>query len=224
MSSELSNKVRAWVEKKVGGKAVARPRSHRHAKDDKCFVLVDEALEAAGAKSARDFADGGIIRAGDDYVWGTEVEVGKVQPGDVLQFRDHVVVTKVEEMTEKGSWEEREVWDNERPHHTAVVVEVREDGTVVVAEQNVRPRPNRVSRNEIARLAAGEEVRRVSRNRRHTITVTGSVTVYRPVPKIKGAMLHLEETEPVLESRRRFAHFTPAAGGFKRRGGPLGLA
>ena len=196
--NELSGKVKAWVESRIGGNAITRKPGHPHARDDKCFVLVDEALQGAGAKTARDFAPDGRIGPNDNYVWGDPVELDKIQPGDVLQFRNHKVVVRADVQNENGMWREQSTsGPYVRPHHCAIVVEVKADGTVVVAEQNVKPHADKVSRNEIARLEAGEETRRVSREQRLVITVdhhavaavgdpalTKAVTVAHPIRRV----------------------------------------
>jgi len=97
-----------------------------------CFDLVDTALRGAKAKSAADY---GKISRDADYVWGTPVSLSSLQPGDVIQFRnysfDKTVVTK----TDKSTTTEEAGGD--RPHHTAIVESVGDDGAVTVLEQNV---------------------------------------------------------------------------------------
>ena len=223
--NELSGKVKAWVESRIGGNAITRKPGHPHARDDKCFVLVDDALQGAGAKTARDFAPDGRIGPNDNYVWGDPVELDKIQPGDVLQFRNHKVVVRADVQNENGMWREQSTsGPYVRPHHCAIVVEVKADGTVVVAEQNVKPNANKVTRNEIARLEAGEETRRVSREQRLVITVEGQVWAYRPAPKAKGASLFPGQKSLKSGSRRVYAQFDPRTGGLKLPPGPLGRA
>ena len=97
--------------------------------------------------------DFGKVTLHSDYVWGHAVDLDRIRPGDVLQFRNHVV--KVHTETDAG-WEERTYT---QPHHTAVVVAVEGDGSVIVVEQKVKPDPKKVTRNVIARLAQGTETR-----------------------------------------------------------------
>lgn len=189
---------------KVGKKAVG---------DGECFALVDRELKKIGAKSAEDF---GTVTVTADYVWGIEVSLSDVQPGDVLQFRDHVVTVRTE--TPQG-WKERTYT---RGHHTSVVVAVNGDGSVVVVEQKVKPNPKQVSKNTIARLPAGEETRAPDKSTTMTIIVTGTVKAYRPVPKEKGAFL-FQLDDVGGERRRIFASFVPVDGGPSRPVGPLGL-
>ena len=191
---------------KVGKKAVG---------DGECFALVDEALKAVGAKSAEDF---GTVTFTADYVWGIEVPLSDVKPGDILQFRDHVVTVRTE--VKEQRWEERRY---KRGHHTSVVVAVNGDGSVVVVEQKVKPNPKQVTKNTIARLAAGEETRAPDTSTTITITVEGTVRAYRPVPKEKGAFLFRLD-DLAGEQRRMFASFVPGDGGPRRPAGPVGLS
>ncbi len=143
----------------------------------------------------------------------------------MLQFRNHKVVVRADVQNENGMWREQSTsGPYVRPHHCAIVVEVKPDGTVVVAEQNVRPHADKVSRNEIARLEAGEETRRVSREQRLVITVEGQVWAYRPAPKAKGASLFPGQKSLKSGSRRVYAQFDPRTGGLKLPPGPLGRA
>ena len=213
MGEGVADVLKAIVEAKVGKKAVG---------DGECFALVDMALKSAGAKSAEDF---GKVTLHSDYVWGHAVDLDRIRPGDVLQFRNHVV--KVHTETDAG-WEERTYT---RPHHTAVVVAVEGDGSVIVVEQKVKPDPKKVTRNVIARLAQGTETRSGTLEQngvRHaakiTITVTGVVKAYRPVPQSKGASLFQRNLGPLGATRQMLARYIPSEGGPKRRPGPIGTA
>ena len=213
MGEGVANVLKAIVEGKVGKKAVG---------DGECFALVDMALKLAGAKSAEDF---GRVTRTSDYVWGHAVALDRIRPGDVLEFRNHVVTVRIETAT---GWEERTYT---RPHHTAVVVAVEGDGSVIVVEQKVKPDPKKVTRNVIARLAQGTEARSgileqngVQHAAKITITVTGTVKAYRPVPKSQGASLFQRHLGPAGATRQMLAHYIPSEGGPKRRPGPLGTA
>jgi hypothetical protein len=216
-AKDLADRIKSAAEKMVGGKAVAGGRDKGGID---CFALVDHVLKSEGGKSASDF---GEVTPNADYVWGEAVDLDAVQPGDVLQFRDHAVKIRTQTLGET-KWEDTsEEGPARRPHHTAVVVEVREDGSVVVVEQNVKPTPNKVTRNVIARLAEGEETRRPSNMVRKIITVTGTVKAYRPVFKPKGATLFHPDKESTLAGKRMLAaHYSPNEGGPKRPQGPLG--
>lgn len=231
-AEKLADSIRSSAEKKVGGKAVDGGKDKGGID---CFALVDELLEDAGAKRPKDF---GKVTPTADYVWGDPVELDKIKPGDILQFRNHLVTIRTQKLGEV-TWEETSIeGPAKRPHHTAVVVEVHEDGSVVVVEQNVRPDPKKVRRSVIAGLAPGEETRPKGGGLREIITVRGTVKAYRPVPKDvkqekqetgkseKGTMLFLFPTHQELEGvgQRTLAQHSPREGGAKRQPGSLGKA
>jgi hypothetical protein len=78
----------------------------------------------------------------DDYVWGTAIAVGAAIPGDILQFRNHIVtttvITKVTLEDGSGTIETKQS-TMKRPHQTAIVAENRGAFGLVVFEQNVEP-------------------------------------------------------------------------------------
>jgi hypothetical protein len=103
--------------------------------DGECGTLAQAALQEAGAKPVNEFAES---PGPGDFAWGELVFVlevkggkrtrepagGKAQPGDVIQYRDATV--------RKGGG--LAVF----PHHTAVVVEVKANGDLIVYEQNMQ--------------------------------------------------------------------------------------
>ena len=187
-----------------------------------CFALVDKLLRSIGAQSA---ADGDVpITATADYDWGDGILLDSIQPGDILQFRKHVVHTQT--LTHaNGKWHETEVRTLTRPHHTAIVMEVHKDGSVTVVEQNVHPNPGKVTRNVIPKLEAGESTRRVGDDVKIKMTVTGAVRAYRPAPKAEKGASRWHPGRPTAGGLRMLAHGTaPTAGGVKRVPGPLGIA
>jgi hypothetical protein len=184
-----------------------------------CFALVDQLLKSLSAKTAADF---GEVTVDADYVWGTAVALDSVQPGDILQFRDHTVVTRTEALG-PTRWAMTEEQTQHRPHHTAVVIEVISGGGVVVVEQNVKPDKKKIRRNVIDGLAEGEETRYISNKLKKIIKVTGKAWAYRPVGKSKGAELMLPGTSPG-GVQQRMGHFTPDGGGPARQPGPIGMA
>jgi len=232
LAENLAESIKTSAGKKVGGKAVDGGKDKGGID---CFALVDELLKKAGAKRPKDF---GEVTPNADYVWGEEVDLDKIKPGDILQFRDHTVTIRTEKLGE-FKWE---VTSTEgparRPHHTAVVVEVKEDGSVVVVEQNVKPDPKKVRRSVIAGLAAGEQTRHRTNVEREIITVAGSVKAYRPVPKTektqpeesqgskpeKGTILFPLRQKSAGAGQRALAQCVPCEGGAKRQPGPLGEA
>jgi hypothetical protein len=104
-----------------------------------CWTLANNALLAAGVKSSTAYKDSPNKT---DYVWGDLVfgvdakdgkttetgKASKVQPGDVVQFRDASFAGK-----QAGGG----TYSLTASHHTAVVTEVTNDGkTVTVLHQN----------------------------------------------------------------------------------------
>lgn len=210
MSDDLNAKLKAAAEKMVGGKALIS----KYGLD--CFALVDKLLRNLGAQTA---ADGDVpVTATADYDWGDGILLDSIQPGDILQFRKHVVHTQTFTFA-NGKWHETETRTLTRPHHTAIVMEVHKDGSVTVVEQNVYPNPKTVTRNVIPRLESGEETKRVNSELKIKMTVTGAVRAYRPAPKPQKDASVLAPGGP----RTLANSVVPAQGGARRLPGPLGM-
>jgi hypothetical protein len=206
---DLNARLKAEAEKMVGEKAV----TSKYGLD--CFALVDKLLRKLGAATA---ADGDVaVTKTADYDWGDGILLESIQPGDILQFRDHVVDIGTWKLV-NGKWHETSGRTLTRPHHTAIVIEVRADGSVLVVEQNVHPNADKVTRNVIPRLESGEETRKVSSEEKIKLKVTGSVSAYRPIPKpAKGASLS-------AGGSGMLASLAPSEGsGGKRVPGSLGM-
>src|SRR5262249_21646351 len=137
----LNQKVTPDARSQAGGKPVGH---------GECWDLGELALKAAGAQTSTDLTPN--FRADSDFVWGTPVkDLKDVEPGDILQFRDHVVTvtTKTEYKSESGAWwmtETKTTYrrqgqtrpDGTRPGHTAIVNgKVDEQGRVQILEQHV---------------------------------------------------------------------------------------
>ncbi len=209
---DLNGKLKAAAEKVVGGKA----GTGKYGID--CFALVDKLLRSLGAQTA---ADGDVpVTATADYDWGDGILLDSIQPGDILQFRNHLVDVATWKYA-NGKWYEASGRTYTRPHHSAIVIDVGKDGSVVVVEQNVRPDPNKVTRNVILRLEEGEETREVSSEEKLKIKVTGEVHAYRPAPKAKGASLW-PQSKPAQAGGRRALAFVRSQQGAKRGAGALG--
>lgn len=206
-NDDLSARLKAAAEQKVGGWAL----TSRFGYD--CFALVDALLRSLGAQTA---ADGDVpVTKSADYDWGDGIMLESIQPGDILQFKNHVVDIGTWKFA-NGKWYEAEGRTLLRGHHSAIVVAVGKDGSVTVVEQNVAPHPRKVTRNVIPKLDAGEEERRVDSETKLKIKVTGSVKAYRAVPKTTGASLS------VPSGWRALAAVAPTQGGAKKAPGPLG--
>jgi myosin tail region-interacting protein MTI1 len=153
-SAEIRQKVVAFCKERLG----------KQVGDGECGTLAAEALAAAGAKSVHDFKQ---APGPGDFVWGEpvfvlEVRDGKrtrepakaaAKPGDIIQYRDAVLRTASGGLFLAS-------------HHTAVVIEAKSNGDLVVLEQNIN------GKKQVAR----------STLRPNGLTA-GWLRVYRPVPK-----------------------------------------
>jgi len=150
----------------------ASRRLGRRVGNGECFTLADRALRHAGARSAADY---GAILPDGDYVWGTEVSLANLRPGDIIQFRGYrCTVTTVTETESATNTDERV---QERLHHTAIVEQVGENGAVTVLEQNIPPGSPVVR----TRLFFTDS-QSASDGRTTTVSVRGTFWFYRPQP------------------------------------------
>lgn len=124
--------------------AFARSNVSKQVGDGECAALAVEALKAVGAKPFGTWKDSPNP---GDYVWGSlvyglgykdgvrseDVALGTtVLAGDIVQYRDAEF---------KGKLASGGTYTSSAPHHTAVVVGVRNNGkSLVVLEQNVNGR------------------------------------------------------------------------------------
>jgi hypothetical protein len=159
----------------------AERQQGRQVGDGECFALADYALSSAGAKSAAAFTE---ITPDGDYVWGTQVRVSDVRPGDILQFRNFEVHRHVTTFTREadGSISRSEYNESEeREHHTAIVEQVH-GAELAVLEQNMDPGGRVVQRNTLA-IATGSATQVNAAEGTQTVTeytVEGDVHAYRP--------------------------------------------
>ncbi len=135
-----------------------------------CWDLAEGALEAAGAKTSNDlnpqFKWGKEKRKkwDEDYIWGSEISFKELQPGDIIQFKGHVMTYRDKEYT--------------RGHHTAIVEKVDQTSAVHVIEQHVTK--NKSARRSILYFydtIIEENGQQIS------IKVTGQFHFYRPLLK-----------------------------------------
>jgi hypothetical protein len=132
-SDALNEKVAKEAEQFVGKPVVGR---------GECYDLAVAIANAAGAKTASDFAK--ITGSRDqDYQWGKLITPDKIKRGDTLQFRNHkmviattITVTKGGKAIEKSPRPSIEEYVR-GPQHTATVISVNADGSFTVAEQHV---------------------------------------------------------------------------------------
>ena len=123
-----------------------------------------------------------------DYVWGDEVsDLKDVQPGDILQFRDFTVTTTVETETIYADGSSDIATQEKhftRPHHTAVVSEVKSGGMLKVLEQNVAPGGKKVQSNTLNTKDVPAGSTHVKGKNKvtvtTTVTVSGTIWAYRP--------------------------------------------
>lgn len=145
-----------------------------------CYDLADQALASIAARSAPDY---GEITPDADYAWGREVPTTELLPGDVIQFRNYRVTVRTTTDVAGGdnNWTEAE---QERPHHTAILIATGEHGRMSVYEQNVE-NVRRVRSSELywissefveSRNTTPAGTTTVTKN----VTVTGTLTFYRP--------------------------------------------
>ncbi len=144
-----------------------------------CWDLANEALRSGGDRTSSDY---GPVGPNTDYVWGTPIDPGQLQPGDVIQFRTHRCRVDVARQHEDGS-AETSFEESTRNHHTAVVASTGAGGRVTLLEQNFQG-VRSVAENTTwldggtTRTREREEGATVEVTR--TITVTGSWQCYRP--------------------------------------------
>jgi hypothetical protein len=147
-----------------------------------CVDLVVQALLEAGAKTNRDF---GSTADDVDYVWGAPVNPIAVEPGHILQFRNHTVriktvIKRSRRYTDGRKETSPEIEEDEtiiqRPHHSAIVMSKKGNGVVEVAEQNQEDEVGK----EAVKTTEFRDVPLVGRNvapKREVYTEPGGITV-----------------------------------------------
>jgi cell wall-associated NlpC family hydrolase len=147
-------------------------RSEHFAKGDSCATLVQAALAQAKAKDLFDFPENKANTATTDYVWGDPVPLDQLQPGDIVQFKDHVMTGYKAD----GSWQ-----DHNRPHHSALVVSILDPGKKIeVEEQHIKPNVHKIYWNVVYLQGVIEADAQGNSTRWE---VTGQVTGYRAQSK-----------------------------------------
>lgn len=136
--------------KKRVGKATVRTTTPE-GREPECFDLGDEIYQEIDAQHPEELTPSGSKpheNQDGDYVWGETVPLGDVKPGDVLQFRNHTITTTIDVSTLETYPDGTKIDDDDpaagitsdsasRGHHTAIVMEVKGNGKLVVAEQHV---------------------------------------------------------------------------------------
>jgi hypothetical protein len=144
-----------------------------HVPNGQCFALADAALREVGARSAADY---GEILPDGDYIWGVEVSLANLRPGDIVQFRDYRCTVTTVTRTDSATDTDEQV--QERRHHTAIVERVGSEGDVTVLEQN-SPSGSPVVRMPLFFRSGRTE----SGGRTTTVAVNGTLWFYRPQPR-----------------------------------------
>jgi hypothetical protein len=184
-----NQKVVVWARGKLGRK-IGR---------GECWDLGEEALKQAGASTSNDL---GPVGADTDYVWGDPVDIGKVEAGDILQLRNHLVTTNttIQYVYKDGTVvTEKQETTAKRGHHTAIVNGMLDaDGKVQTLEQHVKPKGDIVQNMSLYTRDVPAVVTKSSEDRKHPrtkkvervsvtktvkITVTGTIWAYHPKAK-----------------------------------------
>jgi hypothetical protein len=165
-----------------------------------CWDLGEEALKQAGAYTSNDL---GPVKPNSNYVWGDLIkDVKGVEPGDILQIRDHVVktLTVTEYKFRDGSTiTTTQETTAKRGHHTAIVnAKMDANGAVKTLEQHVRPKGDVVQNmvlytrdipavetksSEKQKHPRTQKIETAEATKKVTIKVTGTIWPYRPKPK-----------------------------------------
>jgi hypothetical protein len=189
-SLTTNQKVVIWARGKLGHK-IGR---------GKCWDLGEQALKQAGASTSNDL---GPVGEDTDYVWGDAIsDLSQIEPGDILQIRDHLVTieTTTEYLFKDGSKiEEKSEHTAQRGHHTAIVNgKLDSNGGVKTLEQHVKPKGDVVQNMylytrdvpAVATKTTGQykhprtkQLERVNITKTVTITVKGTIWPYRPKTK-----------------------------------------
>lgn len=170
----------------LGARIVAFARDHegQSVSTGECAALADAALQNAGAHDASFYGD---ITDDADYVWGRNIALKDVRPGDILQFRNYSITTTVQTTWQfpDGHTETSASWlINQRPHHTAIVAR-NLGATLAILEQNAPPAGRAVQEITLPVTSAAYVNATndgVPATVRTTVQVNGEIRAYRPQP------------------------------------------
>jgi hypothetical protein len=185
----LNQKVVVWAQGHLGKKVGA----------GECWDLGESALKQAGAQTSNVL---GPVGDDTDYIWGDQIDMKDVQPGDIIQIRDHEVTTTTE--TEYTFSDGTSINDTkssvaQRGHHTAIANgKLDADGSLKNLEQHVKPLGEKVQNKTLFTRDVSPLVKKKFEKKLNptthktetvevtttvTVTVTGKTWVYRPKPK-----------------------------------------
>jgi hypothetical protein len=164
-----------------------------------CWDLGEEALKKAGAKTSRDL---GSVDKDADYIWGDPIkDLKDVQPGDILQLRDHLVTTTTltkYTFDDGSSVKETDERVATRGHHTAIVNSLpTADGVLKTYEQHVNGRdvilnmtlytrdidPTTTRSSGKYKHPGTKKIEDAKITKTVTVKVTGTIWAYRPKAK-----------------------------------------
>lgn len=181
----LNQKIIQWASGQVGKQIGA----------GECWDLANSAAKQAGAGTSSDFGPEGID---DDYVWGDEVDLKDVLPGDILQYRDWTMTTSTNvdvTFSDDSGWVDPTEAEVGHDHHTSIVQTNPGAGALKVLEQNDKGHHERVRSSSIRWKDAPDKVTSVRKPMKRqdngktemalvvttvSVTVTGTLTAYRP--------------------------------------------
>ncbi len=115
-----------WVARQVG----------QRVGNGQCWTLAENALRHAHAQTSNDIMGADGVNSDADYLWGREVQLNDIIPGDIVQFRSYTCTYERVYATD-GSWTEAAPKRRGEPRHTAIVKLKGINGAVTIYEQNV---------------------------------------------------------------------------------------
>ncbi len=176
----MSVKIAQFARRKVGHRVYYRYYGRGASRNSRgeCWDLAEKALEDNNFKTSSML---GPVEADSNYVWGNATTLGNLAPGDIIQFRNYRYEKTVDVTNTDDESGYEETSFAERPHHTAIVDQVNTDGSVVVLEQNVGGN-TRTHRNTLYFQAGTTTNTSGNQRTTTTITVTGTLWYYRPIP------------------------------------------
>jgi hypothetical protein len=185
----LNQKVVVWAQGHLGKKVGV----------GECWDLGESALKQAGAQTSNDL---GPVGDDSDYIWGDQIDMKDVQPGDIIQLRDHEVTTTTEtEYTFSDGTSVDDTKDSvaQRGHHTAIANgKLEANGSLKTLEQHVKPLGEKVQNKKLFTRdvppvvtkklekklnPATKKMETVEVTTTVTVNVTGTTWVYRPKAK-----------------------------------------
>lgn len=162
-SGTLGEQVLAFARSQIGKTYIYKNRKTRQTGRGECWDLAEGALNSAEAKTSTDLNRS--LTADGNYKWGEEISFKDLQPGDIIQFRDHVI-----------TYHDKEFF---RGHHTAIVEKLGKDGAVHVIEQHVGK--DKAARSSILYFY---DTTIEENGQKTSITVRGDFWFYRPMHKV----------------------------------------